>query len=134
MPLSVVCNSLLYTKKAALFKESKMNEMRKLMESVLTERPIEHGNKVEYKGKRYTVVGISLNDWNQILIQRDGTSNEGWVDINELTVIASEAMESESSTEEEEVVESDDVEMDIDTCLENLELSVANIIKNHRTK
>ena len=102
-----------------------MNEMRKLMEAVnvLTERPIEHGDSVEYKGNRYTVVGINLNDWDQILIQRDGTDREGWVNINKLTKIAKE------SEVDEEIIESEIVEeIDIDTFLENLETSVKNMI------
>ena len=100
-----------------------MNDMRKIMESILLETPLQVGDIVGYKNKSYEVVGINPNDWNQVLIKSQTSDYEGWVDDSKLSRNPPVA---ETVEEIEEVVESDDI--DIDTFLENLEISIKNII------
>ena len=100
-----------------------MNDMRKIMESILLETPLQVGDIVGYKNKSYEVVGINPNDWDQVLIKSQTSDAEGWVDDSKLSRNPPVA---ETVEEIEEVVESDDI--DIDTFLENLEISVKNII------
>jgi|TARA_B110000240_G_scaffold15720_1_gene16090 hypothetical protein len=100
-----------------------MNDMRKIMESILLETPLQVGDIVGYKNKSYEVVGINPNDWDQVLIKSQTSDAEGWVDDSKLSRNPPVA---ETVEEIEEVVEADDI--DIDTFLENLEISVKNII------
>jgi|TARA_R110000772_G_scaffold35031_2_gene84657 hypothetical protein len=100
-----------------------MNDMRKIMESILLETPLQVGDIVGYKNKSYEVVGINPNDWDQVLIKSQTSDAEGWVDDSKLSRNPPVA---ETVEEIEEVVESDDI--DIDTFLENLEISIKNII------
>ena len=97
--------------------------MRKIMESILLETPLQVGDIVGYKNKSYEVVGINPNDWDQVLIKSQTSDAEGWVDDSKLSRNPPVA---ETVEEIEEVVESDDI--DIDTFLENLEISIKNII------
>ena len=100
-----------------------MNDMRKIMESILLETPLQVGDIVGDKNKSYEVVGINPNDWDQVLIKSQTSDAEGWVDDSKLSRNPPVA---ETVEEIEEVVEADDI--DIDTFLENLEISVKNII------
>ena len=100
-----------------------MNDMRKLMEAVLLETPLQVGDIVGYKNKSYEVAGINPNDFNQVFIKSQTSDAEGWVDDSKLSRNPPVA---ETVEEIEEVVEADDI--DIDTFLENLEISVKNII------
>ena len=100
-----------------------MNDMRKIMESILLETPLQVGDIVGYKNKSYEVVGINPNDWDQVLIKSQTSDAEGWVDDSKLSRNPPVA---ETVEEIEEVVEADDI--DIDTFLENLEISIKNII------
>ncbi len=100
-----------------------MNDMRKIMESILLETPLQVGDIVGYKNKSYEVVGINPNDWDQVLIKSLTSDAEGWVDDSKLSRNPPVA---ETVEEIEEVVESDDI--DIDAFLENLEISIKNII------
>ena len=100
-----------------------MNDMRKIMESILLETPLQVGDIVGYKNKSYEVVGINPNDWDQVLTKSLTSDAEGWVDDSKLSRNPPVA---ETVEEIEEVVESDDI--DIDTFLENLEISIKNII------
>jgi len=93
------------------------------MESILLETPLQVGDIVGYKNKSYEVVGINPNDWDQVLIKSQTSDAEGWVDDSKLSRNPPVA---ETVEEIEEVVEADDI--DIDTFLENLEISVKNII------
>jgi|TARA_B110000977_G_C10960749_1_gene448441 hypothetical protein len=93
------------------------------MESILLETPLQVGDIVGYKNKSYEVVGINPNDWDQVLIKSQTSDAEGWVDDSKLSRNPPVA---ETVEEIEEVVESDDI--DIDTFLENLEISIKNII------
>ena len=65
-----------------------MNDMRKLMEAVLQERPTQVGDTVMYKNKSYKVVGIDPNDFNKVLIKSQTSDNEGWVHQDTLSTSA----------------------------------------------
>lgn len=62
-----------------------MNDMRKIMESILLETPLQVGDIVGYKNKSYEVVGINPNDWDQVLIKSQTSDAEGWVDDSKLS-------------------------------------------------
>jgi hypothetical protein len=110
-------------KKRQLLEELIMNDMRKLMEAVLQERPTQVGDTVMYKNKPYKVVGIDPNDFNKVLIKSQTSGNEGWVNQDKLSTSVSET---EVETEIAQIEESP--EIDIDTLLEDLEISIKNII------
>jgi hypothetical protein len=95
--------------------------MRKLMEAVLQERPTQVGDAVMYKNKSYKVVGIDPNDFNKVLIKSQTSGNEGWVNQNKLSTSVSE-------TEAELAPIEESPEIDIDTFLEDLEISIKNMI------
>jgi len=62
-----------------------MNEMRKIMESILLETPLRVGDIVGYKNKSYEVAGINPNDFNQVFIKSQTSDAEGWVDDSKLS-------------------------------------------------
>jgi len=104
-----------------------MNDMRKLIEAVLQESPTQVGDVITYKNKSYKVVGINPNDFNDVMI-RSQSGDERWVNVNKLSTNESDVIESLDDDVDVSADELVNEVIDIDTFLENLEISVRNII------
>lgn len=65
--------------------------MRKIMESMITETPIQVGDKVMYKGHEVEVVGVNPRDFGELLLRKGDWEN--WVRDDKVERIVSEIEE-----------------------------------------